>query len=98
LQADEERPVPFEGDQAASPVWVRTVARAIGIEGVYTGMENVMKEVLNVVDKGVFATSDSFHAQLLRKLPRRPPRETKSSTRSSITNSMSFYDSGIVNA
>jgi hypothetical protein len=65
LQADEERLVPFEGDQAASAVWVRTVARASGIEGVYTGMENVMKEVLNVVDKGVFATPDSFHAQLL---------------------------------
>jgi hypothetical protein len=65
LQADKERLAPSETDQAASAIWVRTVARASGIEGVYTGMENVMKEVLNVVDKGVFANSDSFHAQLL---------------------------------
>lgn len=65
LQADKERLAPSEADQAASAVWVRTVARASGIEGVYTGMENVLKELLNVVDKGVYATSDSFHAQLL---------------------------------
>jgi hypothetical protein len=65
LQADKERLAPSEADQAASAIWVRTVARASGIEGVYTGMENVLKELLNVVDKGVFATSDSFHAQLL---------------------------------
>jgi hypothetical protein len=65
FQADKERLAPSEADRAASAVWVRTVARASGIEGVYTGMENVLKELLNVVDKGVFATSDSFHAQLL---------------------------------
>jgi hypothetical protein len=72
FQADKERLAPSEADRAASAVWVRTVARASGIEGVYTGMENVLKELLNVVDKGVFATSDSFHAQLLAQASAAP--------------------------
>ncbi len=41
------------------------VARASGIEGVYTGMENVLKELLAVADGGVFSSSESYHAQLL---------------------------------
>ena len=65
LQANEERLTPLEADQDASAVWLREVSRASGIEGVYTGMENVLKEVLTVVDGGVFGQSSSFHMQLL---------------------------------
>jgi hypothetical protein len=65
LQANAEHLVPLEENQDASAAWLRVVSRASGIEGVYTGMENVLKELLNVVDGGVFGKSESFHAQLL---------------------------------
>jgi hypothetical protein len=65
LQANTERLVPLEENQEASAAWLRAVSRASGIEGVYTGMENVLREVLNLVDGGVFGKSESFHAQLL---------------------------------
>jgi hypothetical protein len=60
--------VPLEEDQNASAAWIRAVSRASGIEGVHTGMENVLKEVLNVVDGGVFGKSESYHAQLLESV------------------------------
>lgn len=50
LQANQERLIPLEGDQNASAAWIRAVSRASGIEGVYSGMEGVLKEVHNVVD------------------------------------------------
>jgi len=43
----------------------KTSLRATGIEGVYTGMEGVLKEILTVADGGVFAGSESWHAHLL---------------------------------
>jgi hypothetical protein len=39
--------------------------RATGIEGVYTGIEGLLKELLAVVDGGVFAADESWHAHLL---------------------------------
>src|SRR5687767_7184364 len=39
--------------------------RATGIEGVYTGIEGVLKEILIVIDGGVFAGAESWHAHLL---------------------------------
>lgn len=39
--------------------------RATGIEGVYTGMEGVLKEILSQVDGGVFGRAENWHAQLL---------------------------------
>jgi len=49
-----------------SPVAVaaKNALRASGIEGMYTGIEGVLKEILAVVDGGVFA-SESWHAHLL---------------------------------
>lgn len=77
LQANEERLVPLENDQNASASWIRAVSRASGIEGVYTGMENVLKEVLNVVDGGVFGKSESFHAQLLAQAAEKTTKRTE---------------------
>jgi hypothetical protein len=77
LQANEERLVPLEEDQNASAAWIRAVSRASGIEGVYTGMENVLKEVLNVVDGGVFGKSESFHAQLLAQAAEKTTKRTE---------------------
>jgi hypothetical protein len=65
LQANEKQLIPLEQNQDASAAWLRTVSRASGIEGVYTGMENVLKEILSVVDGGVFGKPESYHAQLL---------------------------------
>lgn len=65
LEADREQLTPLERNKLKSAEWTRSVARASGIEGVYTGMENVLKEVLSVTDGGVFASPDSYHAQLL---------------------------------
>jgi pyruvate kinase len=39
--------------------------RASSIEGVYTGLEGVLKEVLSVVDDGVSSAGDSWHARLI---------------------------------
>ena len=49
-----------------SPVAVaaKNALRASGIEGVYTGIEGVLKEILAIVDEGVFAR-ESWHAHLL---------------------------------
>lgn len=41
LAADAEMLVPMEKDSNPRAAWVRTVTRASGIEGVYTGMEGV---------------------------------------------------------
>jgi hypothetical protein len=65
LAANDERLVPLEEAIDAAAKWLRTVSRASGVEGVYTGMENVLREALNVVDGGVYAKSESYHAQLL---------------------------------
>jgi hypothetical protein len=52
--------------------------RATSIEGVYTGIEGLLKELLAVVDGGVFAAEESWHAHLLAQaaapnLPKRAP-------------------------
>jgi len=39
--------------------------RATGIEGVYTGIEGLLKELLTIVDGGVFAAEENWHARLL---------------------------------
>lgn len=65
LSADQEMIVPMEKIDNPRAAWVRTVTRASGIEGVYTGMEGVLKEVLQVTDGGVFSDGAGFHAQLL---------------------------------
>jgi hypothetical protein len=51
------------GTQAA--LSAKSSLRATGIEGVYTGIEGVLKEILTVVDGGVFAGAESWHAHLL---------------------------------
>jgi hypothetical protein len=45
-------------------VAAKNALRASGIEGVYTGIEGVLKEILAVADEGVFARG-SWHAHLL---------------------------------
>lgn len=65
LEADKEQLKPLESNTLRSAGWTRTVARASGVEGVYTGIENVLKTVLTVTDGGVFASGESYHAQLL---------------------------------
>jgi len=55
----------LEKARDSSAEWVRVVARASGIEGVYTGIENVLKTILGVTDGGVIADAESYHAQLL---------------------------------
>jgi hypothetical protein len=77
LQANDERLTPLEADQDASAVWLRAVSRASGIEGVYTCMENVLKEVLAVVDGGVFGRSSSFHMQLLAQAAAKTDKRTE---------------------
>jgi len=64
--AIENEVVPVLGAMAAaSAETAKTALRATGIEGVYTGIEGVLKEVLSVVDGGVFAAAESWHGQLL---------------------------------
>ena len=65
LAADEEMLVPMDSNVDSRAAWVRTVSRASGIEGVYTGMEGVIKEVLSITDAGGVMDSGSWHAQLL---------------------------------
>lgn len=77
LQANDERLTPLEADQGDSAIWLRAVSRASGIEGVYTGMENVLKEVLTVVDGGVFGRSSSFHMQLLAQAAAKTDNRTE---------------------
>lgn len=43
----------------------RSTLQASVIEGVYTGVEGVLKELLAIMDGGVFGASDNWHAQLL---------------------------------
>lgn len=71
LEAEREQLAPLEGDSRKSAEWMRAVTRASGIEGVYTGMENVLREVLNVTDDGVSGSPASFHAQLLAQAAER---------------------------
>ena len=65
LQASAKTLALLEKDRDSSAEWVRVVARASGIEGVYTGIENVLKTILGVTDGGVIADAESYHAQLL---------------------------------
>ncbi len=52
------------GTMSRVAVAAKNALRASGIEGVYTGIEGVLKEILAVIDGGVFA-SESWHAHLL---------------------------------
>jgi hypothetical protein len=66
LMAIEAEIIPVIAVKASPAASVaKTSLRATGIEGVYTGMEGVLKEILTVVDGGVFAGSESWHAHLL---------------------------------
>ena len=65
LAADKEKLVPMEREDDPTSQWVRTVTRASGVEGVYSAMQGVLKEVLRVADGGVFSEGPGFHAQLL---------------------------------
>jgi len=49
--------------------------RATSIEGVYTGVEGVLKEILTVIDGEVFAGSEGWHKSLLTQA--RAPNEPK---------------------
>ena len=42
-----------------------TALRATGIEGVYTGAEGILKEVLAVADGGVVSVGEAWHSRLL---------------------------------
>jgi hypothetical protein len=41
-------------DNSPAAEWLRVSGRVTGIEGVYTGIEGCLREVLNVTDGGVF--------------------------------------------
>jgi hypothetical protein len=57
--------------------WARNALRGTGIEGVYTGMEGILKDLVTATDGNVFAPAENWHFQLLAQAaaetPRRPP-------------------------
>ena len=65
LSAEAEKIAPLDFDNSPAAEWLRVSGRATGIEGVYTGIEGCLREVLNVTDGGVFASPARFHAQVL---------------------------------
>jgi hypothetical protein len=66
LIAIEAEIIPVIAEKASPAAAIaKTSLRATGIEGVYTGMEGVLKEILTVVDGGVFSGPESWHAHLL---------------------------------
>jgi hypothetical protein len=73
LSADAEKMAPLDKDNSPAAEWLRVAGRATGIEGVYTGIEACLREVLNVADGGVFASPDRFHAQVLAQAAEQTP-------------------------
>jgi hypothetical protein len=65
LSAEAQKIAPLDHDNSPAAEWLRVSGRATGIEGVYTGIEGCLREVLNVTDGGVFAFPGRFHAQVL---------------------------------
>jgi hypothetical protein len=51
--------------------------RATAIEGVYTGAEGVLKEILSAVGEDVTTKSDSWHARLLAQAAEANPDTTR---------------------
>jgi predicted nucleotidyltransferase len=73
MLADAEKMAPLDKDNSPAAEWLRVAGRATGIEGVYTGIEGCLREVLNVADGGVSAAPDRFHAQVLAQAAEQTP-------------------------
>lgn len=43
----------------------KSILRSSGIEGIYTGIEGVLKEIVTTMDEAIPAAGDSWHARLL---------------------------------
>ena len=54
-------------DESSSPLSrsAKSIILSSGVEGIYTGIEGVLKEIVTTVDGSVAAAQDNWHARLL---------------------------------